>query len=153
MPKIHLLHIANTLGGSSKCTLPNLGWKKKQKEKSSEWFPYLSFLKKTTLTVSQKSICFLGKACQWVPGDCGCISPTGYISFCCLFSYKTNRKACANGQWCRVLMGIFQKLCVFFPLIISPDPRGCNSVVGHSLRKTHLIYKLLSLYAMKTIWA
>lgn len=47
----------------------------------------------------------------------------------------------------------FKNYVFFFPLIISPDPRGCNSVVGHSLRKTHLIYKLLSLYAMKTIWA
>jgi hypothetical protein len=42
---------------------------------------------------------------------------------------------------------------VYFPLIISPDPRGYKPVVGHSLRKTHLIYKLLSLYAMKTVWA
>jgi hypothetical protein len=45
------------------------------------------------------------------------------------------------------------KSSVYFPLIISPDPRGYNSTVVYSLRKVCFIYKLLFPYAMQTALA
>lgn len=63
------------------------------------------------------------------------------MSFCYLFSYKINRTALANVQFCRVLWEYF-KSSVYFPLIISPDPWGYSPILAYSLRKVCFIYKL-----------